>query len=89
MFHRTASWHVVLAPVEEQTNPTREYVKELLWAALMINLIVGLVGLWVGVQLMNPLLGLGLFLGGGLIITGVLALLVLANAAVVWFRARR
>ena len=75
--------------MEEHTNPTREYVKELLWAALMINLIVGLVGLWVGVQLMNPLLGVGLFLAGGLIVTGVLALVVLANATMVWLSSRR
>lgn len=75
--------------MEAESNATREYARELLWAAFMFNLIMGLVGLLMGAQLGSVRLGLALFLGGGLLITAVLALVVLGNAAVVWLIDRR
>lgn len=74
--------------MERQDDPTRSYLKELLWAAAMVNLIMALVGLLVGAQLGDVRLGLGLFLGGGLTITAILGLLVLVNFGVVWWRGR-
>jgi hypothetical protein len=65
-------------------GPTRAYLRELLWAAFMVNLMMALVGLLVGAHLGSIRLGLGLFLGGSLAITAVLALVVLGNFGVVW-----
>ena len=76
-------------PMEQHRDPSREYAKELLWAALMVNVIMALVGVLVGSHLGSLWLGLGLFLGGGLVITAILALVVLANAAIVWVLDRR
>lgn len=75
--------------LERPRNPTREYLSELLWAALLLNTIMGLVGLLIGGQLGSVRLGLALFLGGALLITVVLGLVVTANFLVVWLLDRR
>lgn len=75
--------------MEKAGDPGRAYARELLWAALMVNVVMGLVGLLVGSHLGSPWLGLVAFLGGGVVITAGLGLLVLINAAVVRLRERR
>jgi hypothetical protein len=75
--------------MESPQDPTRDYLLELGWAALMVNVILALVGLLVGAQLGDLLLGLGLFLGGGLAVTAILGCLVALNMAVVRWRHRR
>lgn len=75
--------------MEAESNATSEYARELLWAAFIVNLVMGLVGLLIGAQLGSVRFGVGLFLGGGLLITGILALVVLGNAVVVWLIERR
>ena len=70
--------------MEQPSNSTSEYLKELLWAAFMFNLVIALVGLLVGTQFGGPWLGLRMFLGGSLAITSVLGLLVLGNFGLVW-----
>lgn len=70
-------------------DPRTGYVKELLWAGLMVNAALALVGLLVGSHLGSLWLGLGLFLGGGLLITGVLAAVVAVNVVLAGLLERR
>ncbi len=60
----------------------RGYLGEMAWAFLLINLIVGLVGWLVGRYLGEPRLGTMIFLGGSLIVTTVLGVIVLLNAGI-------
>lgn len=75
--------------MEPHQDPTRAYLRELLWAALMVNAMLALTGLLVGAHLDDVLLGLALFLGGGLVVTAILGAVVAVNFAVVRWRSRR
>ena len=67
--------------MEEPDRPTRNYLREFLWAFLVVNLFAGGVGLLVGIHLDSIGLGIALFLGVSLTITVLLAIVVAGTLA--------
>jgi len=67
--------------MERPEHPTADYVREVGWALLLINLFAGAVGLLVGVHMSSISIGLALFLGGSLSVTALLALVVASTLA--------
>ncbi|NJD08899.1 MAG: hypothetical protein FIB01_00150 [Gemmatimonadetes bacterium] len=68
--------------MERPEQPTRSYLKEFVWAFVLVNLFAGAAGLLAGIHLDGVGMGLALFLGASLTVT--LLLVIVVTATLVW-----